>query len=517
VRILVWHGWLLDGTGSNVYTAKAAEAWRRAGHEVLLVCQEPRAASMPFVDAVATSGSRGVTAPKRTGAAAAPGSVTVIRPHIGDLLPVFVFDEYEGFRVVTFVDISERDLETYLVRNVEALKAVAAWRPPDVVVAGHAVPGAVIARRALGGGYAAKIHGSDLEYAIRLQDRYRRLAEEGLSAAGLVAGASDDVLARTVAAVPAVAGRTRVVEPGVEIDRWRPMPRLAALQTAATQLEADLETARGRPTRLDPEAAERLERRDAAGLDDLARSYDQRAPDPDAASRLRALAGYRGPLIGYLGKLIPQKGVERVIEALAFLGPEARALIVGYGLFREWYVALVDALDRGDTEAVAWLRDASPMRLELGPDQVRRAAGLASRISFTGRLDHRFAPEAVAAMDVLVVPSTLDEAFGMVAAEGAAAGALPVVARHSSLAEVAAALEGAAGRPGLLSFEPGPGATRRLAAALERILELSPDERTAARARVREHVASEWTWDRTAEKLLAAAVEARGAAARSEG
>jgi glycosyltransferase involved in cell wall biosynthesis len=509
VRILVWHGWLLDGTGSNIYTAKAAEAWRRHGHEVVLVCQDPRAARIPFVDAVTTADGSGVREPEVTLATAAPGSVTVVRPDIGDLLPVFVFDEYEGFRVKTFVDLSERELDDYLQRNVAALRAVASWRPHDVAIAGHAVPGAVVARRALGRGYVAKIHGSDLEYAIRLQDRYRQLAEEGLSAAGVVAGASDDVLARTVTAVPSVAGRTRRVEPGVEVDRWRPVPRPAALEIAATRLEGSPETSGGRPASLDRSVAERLEGRDGGGLDAIARSYDQRAPDPDAAGRLRSLGAHRGPLIGYLGKLIPQKGVERLIEAMALLGTEARAVIVGFGLFREWLAALVLALDRGDPAAASWLGESSPMRLELGPEEVRRAPGLGRRISFTGRLDHRFAPEVVAALDVLVVPSTLEEAFGMVAAEGAAAGALPVVARHSSLAEVAAALEGAAGRPGLLSFEPGPGATRRLAGVLEEILALPAGERAAARERVRQHVATEWTWDRTAERLLAAGIEAR--------
>ena len=509
MRILVWHGWLLDGTGSNVYTAKAAEAWRSQGHDVVLVCQEPRADRVPFVDAVATADRSGVGDLRVTGAAPGPGSLTVVRPDIGDLLPVFVFDEYEGFRVKTFVDLEDQELEAYLERNVAALRAMSEWRPADTAVAGHAVPGAAVARRALGGGFVAKIHGSDLEYAIRLQERYRSLAEEGLGAAGLVVGASDDVLARTVTAVPSVAGRTRRVEPGVDVERWRPLPRLAALETAATQLDADPETAGGRPTSTDRAVAERLEHREAGGLDGLARSYDQRAPDPDAASRLRSLAGHGGPVIGYLGKLIPQKGVERMIEAGALLGPEVRVLIVGFGLFREWLVALVHALDRGDPAAAAWLAESSPMRLELGAEEVGRAAGLGSRVVFTGRLDHRFAPEVVAALDVLVVPSTLEEAFGMVAAEGAAAGALPVVARHSSLAEVAAALEGAAGRPGLLSFDPGPGATRRLAGALEEILELAPEERAAARAAVRQHVVAEWTWDRTAERLLAAAVEAR--------
>ena len=108
-------------------------------------------------------------------------------------------------------------------------------------------------------------------------------------------------------------------------------------------------------------------------------------------------------------------------------------------------------------------------------------------------------------MDVLVVPSILDEAFGMVAAEGAAAGALPMVARHSGLAEVAEALEGDVDRPGLFSFEPGPGAGTRLTAVIDRLLSLPARERGELRGAVSAFVAETWSWDRTAALLLAAA------------
>jgi glycosyltransferase involved in cell wall biosynthesis len=506
MRILLWHGWLLEGTGSNVYTAKVAEVWRRQGHEVLVVCQQRHAERLDFVDAWGTAGPGGVSALTETGSPPAGGRVVLLRPEIGSLLPVFVEDEYEGFQVKRFVDLDAEELDVYLSLNVASLEAVQSWRRAEAAIAGHVVPGPIVARRALGdGAFVAKVHGSDLEYAVRVQERYAVLAREGLGGARAVVGASRSVLARAVSVAPGARGRTRVIAPGVDVERWRPRDRAEALADAAGRLSGDAATARGRPDAVDRVAREALGARDATALDALGRTYDQQAPDPAAAERLRTLAPHDGPVIGYLGKLIPEKGVERLLEALALLGREVRAVVVGFGLGREWLTALVASLDAGDSDAHGWLAEASPLRLELSPEEVPAAAGLAERVTFTGRLDHRYAPEVVAGLDVLVVPSTLEEAFGMVAAEGAAAGAVPVVARHSSLAEVAEALEGAAHAPGLLSFEPGPGATRRLAGGLDRLLSLPGDERRALRQAVRRYVATEWTWQHTADRLLDAA------------
>ena len=505
MRILVWHGWLLEGTGSNVYAAKVAEVWRRRGHQVFLLCQDPHPERLPFVDEIGTVGADAPTTVP-TGVPPADGRVILLRPEIGELLPVFVLDRYEGFRVRRFVDLSEDELDGYLEANAIALRTVDAWRGADVAVAGHLIPGPVVARRGLGDGrYVAKVHGSDLEYAVRLQERYGVLAREGVDGAVRVVGASDDVLARTCAVAPSAEGRTSVVAPGVDVQRWRPRARDEALGDAATRLAKDERTRTGRPTEIGREVVRAVGARDGAALDDLATRYDQGSPDRDASERIAALAADDRPIAGYLGKLIPEKGVERVIEAVALVGEGVRTALVGFGTFREWIEALVAALDAGDVDAYAWLREASPMRLELSDEEVRRAAGLRDRVTFTGRLDHRYAPEVVAALDVLVVPSTLEEAFGMVAAEAAAAGAIPLVARHSSLAEVAEALEAATGRTSPLSFEPGDGATRRLAEALERILRLPEEERRELARAARQHVAREWTWDRTADRLLAAA------------
>ena len=51
MRILIFHGYLLGGTGSNVYNARLAAALVRAGHEVHLLCQDREPFEQEWVDA----------------------------------------------------------------------------------------------------------------------------------------------------------------------------------------------------------------------------------------------------------------------------------------------------------------------------------------------------------------------------------------------------------------------------------------------------------------------------------
>jgi glycosyltransferase involved in cell wall biosynthesis len=497
VRILIWHGWLLEGSGSNVGAARVAEAWRSAGHDVALMCQERHPERYSWIDAAGIVDGGGIG----PGVDAGPGRCVLLRPEIGPTLPVFVVDRYEGFDDVRrFPDLTDEELEAYLAANVGALRDVAAWHGSDVVVTGHAIPGAVIGRRALGPGrYVAKIHGSDLEYAVRVQDRLRELAREGLGGARAVLGPTAEVLERCAALVPEMRELGRIVAPGVDVAAFRPRGRVEALTEVADRLDADHDTARGRLGDTDAAVAAALVARNAAALDAIAETYDQAVPEPGAADRLRGLARSRAPIVGYLGKLIPQKGVELVLAAQVQLAHDAEALIVGFGAHREWLAALAIALRRADPAALVWVREAGSMPIGEGG-----GGGTGRPATFTGRLDHRYAPGALSAMDVLVVPSILEEAFGMVAAEGAASGALPLVARHSGLAEVAAALEAEVGRPRLFSFEPGSDSVDRVASGIDALMGLPAETRSELRDGVSAFVGRDWTWERTATRILAA-------------
>ena len=78
-------------------------------------------------------------------------------------------------------------------------------------------------------------------------------------------------------------------------------------------------------------------------------------------------------------------------------------------------------------------------RLRRLPRGARRP-GPGRDVLFTGPLEHRHLVHLLALADAAVVPSIFPEAFGMVAAEAAAAGCPPIVADHSGLAEIAEGL-----------------------------------------------------------------------------
>jgi glycosyltransferase involved in cell wall biosynthesis len=105
------------------------------------------------------------------------------------------------------------------------------------------------------------------------------------------------------------------------------------------------------------------------------------------------------------------------------------------------------------------------------------------------------------------VPSTFPEAFGMVAAEAAACGALPVSAAHSGLAEVTSMLAAAvpeAARP-WLAFDAGEGAVRAIAERLVAWLQAPQDVRAATREALVAVARERYSWDGVAAGVVAAA------------
>ncbi len=246
---------------------------------------------------------------------------------------------------------------------------------------------------------------------------------------------------------------------------------------------------------------------------------------------LEGLDPERDALVAFVGKLIVSKGVDLLLAAWPLVlerVPRARLVIVGFGAYRPGLERLREALLAGEIDtareialAGRSLEDGSGEGRPLGHllafldslgEQEREryiaaARALGERVRFIGRLDHDELAEMLPACDALVVPSTFPEAFGMVAAEAAACGALPISAAHSGLVEVSHALAEAVGEPvaGWLSFPVDDEAVRVLAARLTSWLEADPELRSSARAALVRIVRRRWSWEGVASGVIAAA------------
>jgi glycosyltransferase involved in cell wall biosynthesis len=453
MRVLLFHGYMLRGTGSNIYSANLATALARLGHEVHLLCQDRQ---------VELEGVR------------------IHNPDIHGLLPVYVKDPYEGFEVKAFPELSDGELDRYVDANVAAVREVAKVVGGfDAALAGHLVMGPAILARAGIQQFAAKIHGSALEYTVKPHPRFLPYAEEGMRAANCVLVGSRHTAESLWAALPGVPGlrdKTRLGPPGVDTEAFRPR--------VLSRGEGGLR-ARASSTSLPPRHPRR---------------------------------------IVFVGKLIVSKGVDLLLAAWPLVRqqhPDVRLQIAGYGEYEQGLRRLLAALDRGDLDdarevaRLGWGLEAgeekplsilSAFLADPPEGYVEAARGVAESIEFIGRLEHDEVAELLPGAEALVMPSTFPEAFGMVAAEAAACGVLPVSAGHSGMREVSREL--AAALPEqvaeLTSFPVEEGAVEAIAERLNAWLALPEEERAIAREALVATAGRLWSWEGVARGVLAA-------------
>ena len=60
MRIIMTHGYMLSGTGSNIYVQSLCRALVGEGHDVHLLCQEPDPLAYDFVGKSAKADARGI-------------------------------------------------------------------------------------------------------------------------------------------------------------------------------------------------------------------------------------------------------------------------------------------------------------------------------------------------------------------------------------------------------------------------------------------------------------------------
>ncbi len=192
----------------------------------------------------------------------------------------------------------------------------------------------------------------------------------------------------------------------------------------------------------------------AKGYDGPMTVIPQFGVDPQIFSPATSRPSGRGFVIGYVGRLVPEKGIDVLIRALAEVPETWRLEIIGQGPEREALERLARSLNMGD------------------------------QIAFTGQVPSTRMPEFFRELDLLVVPSQTrpnwKEQFGRVLIEAMACG-VPVIGSNSG------AIPDVLGDGGLIFPEDDEKA---LTAQIRRVMNddvLRQDLSRQGRARVLEH------------------------------
>jgi len=381
--ICVLHGWLLEGSGSNLWTRSIITALAKSGATVHLVCQENHPERYDAISKAyrhKLSGAIENTLDRKT---PYEGSCILHQPEIGDTLPVFVKDKYEEFpNVVPMMEMDDETIERYIERNVDVVRRIVTENDISAIHANHAVLMPVVAQRVsheMGIPYTVMPHGSDIEYAVKKDERFKRYASSAFTDAArifCIGKEMRDRITTVFSDLPGVESKFVELHLGVDTSQFDAIPRDKREQNIAS-LEATLANS--------PRAAT---------------GDESKLPDADIEKKLRQINWRKDPVVLFTGRLIPAKGIQHVVEAMPRIlekVPDLHLIIVGHGPLR----APLEARIR---------------ELGIAPD----------KIIFTGYLTHRELHFLFPCCDVGVFPSMVREAGPLVFLESLASGCFPL-------------------------------------------------------------------------------------------
>jgi glycosyltransferase involved in cell wall biosynthesis len=415
------------------------------GIDVQLVCQEPHPEKFDCIADVFVHNVDGTVSHTLSRATPYPGKCTMHQPVLDGPLPVFVWDKYEQYeRVIPMVELDDATLEAYVARNVAVVERVVREHGVTALHANHAALIARVAERvaaATGIPYAIMPHGSELEYALKQDVRFRRIAASAMANAGKLFVHGNEMRKRVQAAVASEVklddSRFRTLPLGVHTSQFEPVPR----DRRREKIGRLLVSLHGKERVHGPS------------------EYDRKAPDADLEEKISQIDWEHDAILLFVGRLISAKGVQTGLAALPLLlarDPGIRLIIVGHGPLRLHMETFVKALAASDRETVMRIVDGESLdTLRLFYDELEsqgrldeyfRLAGehvRRDRVVFTGYLTHEELQHLFPCCDAGLFPSLVMEAGPLVFLEALASGCFPLGTFFGGMRASIEALRGA--------------------------------------------------------------------------
>jgi len=468
--ICILHGYLLEGSGSNLWTRAIVKSLCNDGRTVHLMCQENHPERYDFIAEAYSYAIDGTIKTLLNRKVPYKGKCIMHKPQLGDTLPVYVWDKYEEFsNVVPMIDLSDDIIEDYLNRNIEVLKKLLRDYDIKSIHANHAVLMSVVAQRVFsstGIPFAIMPHGSAIEYAVKKDDRFLKMSSEAFTEAKKIFVVGQEMFDRVKSVYPTIQnldGKMIKLNLGVDTQLFE-LVSIDDRQKNITSLNKKIANL---PKGKTPEQTRQLQNNlsDTIQKNELLElfssiSYELISPDADLESKLSQINWNEEKIILFVGRLISKKGIHAVIAALPLIleqNPSARLVIIGHGPLREALEIFLWALENGQRELVKniakwgeFLEEAGQnpfLILESFFDQLEKRHELDSyfekatkyirhdRVIFTGYLTHQELRYLFPCCDVSVFPSIAVEAGPLVFLESLASGCFPIGTYFGGMAE----------------------------------------------------------------------------------
>lgn len=462
--IVELYGYFLKGTGSAIYARGLTKALNMASKDILLFSQENEPEKFDFIQSsyIFENGALKEVFSRRK---KYPGRTIHVKITLHDFLPVYVYDEYPGYkRVIEFADISQKELNEYLNVVGNGVRKVLEYfqiKPAGFIVH-HVVPlPLVISKYFPDFQNIAVYHGSDLNYAALKSRLMFENLKEGLKGADYVVALAKhgkkDLLNSCVDFYDEK--KVKIVPPGIDFKEFyvresRKQARNELLEKL-NSIDYPVEEIEKRKRII-----ERI--KNTFEINDLKRLFlklekveAQKITEPEIKNFIEGIKN-NDKLIVFAGKYLWQKGPQTVILSLPLLfnkyGDNLKVILVGFGasrgilefiknmLVKKDYDLLRNGLlnhkkiDPGSKHAKSKIEISGYFIKKLSESgdilekyfSFYRSRTIQENVLFAGYLDHRRLAPLLSAADIFVAPSQFSESFGLVIVEASACGVVPV-------------------------------------------------------------------------------------------
>lgn len=470
MSLVITHGYLLTGTGSNLYVNNLVRELAKVGKEVNLLVQDGDPMAIDFVNEYYEFNPAN-TEYTLVGEKPSvfPGKVRVFKPNLNGFLPVYVYDHYDGYEVKEFQNCSDQEVENYVTQNKNALELVVKDFNVEVVNTNHLVMFphiATLVKETTGVKHLITVHGSALNFTVKKDKRFEEFAKSSLIKADEIIVDSlhaDDELKEFLDDVnlSELKEKVEIIPAGVDVTSFS-LPTASPeemIQDFQDKIALKVPTSKGRTAVQtadvlnDSNSVEQVI--DAVNV--LRENYDYRNVDQDVVAKVETLKDGSHRIM-FVGKYLWTKGLHLIIFGIPKVlkqFPKAKFVFVGFGPYREPCEVIINALAGNKLdELAAVLSDKNPFfkgeegnvklleeillkeKETLSSIITELGFDIRNNIVFTGIAEHKELVSLLPAMDALIAPSVFPEAFGMVAIEAMACGVYPVLTYQSAFKEI---------------------------------------------------------------------------------